>query len=380
MSSRINPCALCGYHNPGEICPHCERAPKEKSLEKPVVGFLGGIWTGVVAVPRGMTFLLKTKGIKRWLFPPLLLTGTSLALTLFWMWSLISAMAGESLPENFELGPPSWEWLGDLSEKWEWVGTVVGSLTTAANWLVNHFYGLIANRFSGFIVYMFFSVLASWYIFSIAYEAFAGPFLDEIQARLEITWFGRDPRSTIERPTDLPANRCFQLSMFALVPACIAIVLGFLTPFAWWIGLLALPVCFGVAVAIEPRFGTWLAWLARIEGGAILVSLKASFVTFLILFFTWPLYFFFPPFGYILFAVICGFATSVSLLDIPCERRGWSLRQRLRFLRRNLFALTAFGIVSGLLLAVPIIGVLVMVPSASIGGLWLLCRLDKSEL
>ena len=342
-------------------------------------GVIGGIWTGCMAVPKGMVFLIKTRGIKRWLLPPLLLTTTSLILTLMWGYQLLAAVAGEALPENFEFGPPSWEWVTDMSEQWEWFGAVVAWLTGAANWIANHFYGLVANRVSGFFVYGFFSVLASWYIFSIAYEAFAGPFLDEIQARLEITWFGRDPRSTIERPTDLPADRCFRLSMFALALACVSVIIISATALPWWLGLLTVPACFGIAIAVEPRYGTWLGWLARVEGGAVLVSLKASFITLLILFFTWPLYFF-PPIGYIMFAIICGFATSVSLLDIPCERRGWSIRQRLRFVRRNLPALIAFGIVSGLLLAVPVLGVLIMVPSASIGGLWLLCRLDKTDL
>ena len=47
---------------------------------------------------------------------------------------------------------------------------------------------------------------------------------------------------------------------------------------------------------------------------------------------------------------------------------------------RNLPALVSFGTVSGFLLAVPLIGPVLMVPAASIGGLWLVCRLDKSHL
>ena len=53
---------------------------------------------------------------------------------------------------------------------------------------------------------------------------------------------------------------------------------------------------------------------------------------------------------------------------------------RLRFILGNLPALVAFGVVAGFLLAVPILGPVLMVPSASIGGLWLLCRLDKAPL
>jgi len=77
---------------------------------------------------------------------------------------------------------------------------------------------------------------------------------------------------------------------------------------------------------------------------------------------------------------VAGFATAIGLLDIPFERRGIRVRQRLRFVFRNLPAMLAFGIVAGLLLAVPVAGPILMVPSASIGGLWLLCRLDKEAL
>ena len=55
-------------------------------------------------------------------------------------------------------------------------------------------------------------VSSIWFLigwtFSIIYEALAGPFLDEMQGRLEERWFGHDPRATIERPTRLPAKLC----------------------------------------------------------------------------------------------------------------------------------------------------------------------------
>jgi len=39
-----------------------------------------------------------------------------------------------------------------------------------------------------------------------------------------------------------------------------------------------------------------------------------------------------------------------------------------------------FGAVASLVFVIPLVGPLVMVPAASAGGLWLLCRLDKQEL
>jgi hypothetical protein len=39
-----------------------------------------------------------------------------------------------------------------------------------------------------------------------------------------------------------------------------------------------------------------------------------------------------------------------------------------------------FGVVASLVFLVPVMGPVVMVPAASIGGLWLLVRLDKDGL
>jgi uncharacterized protein involved in cysteine biosynthesis len=333
----------------------------------------------VVAVPKGLALLFTTRGVKRWLLPPLLLTATALILALVQCWRWLDAAIGEALPEEVVVGAPDWEWLEGLIERWEWVGSVVAALASASEWLLNTAYGLAANRVSGLILYLFLGALVTWYVFSIAYEAFAGPFLDEIQGRLETKWFGKDPRSSLERPTDVPAESCFRISVAAIAVGCVALLLGFLTPLPVWAAIAFLPVPFAAGVLFDRRYGTWLLWIAKVEGRAVVVSLKASVVAGLVLFVSWPLYFV-PWVGYFLFATVCGFATAVTLLDIPCERRGWNLRQRLRLLRRYLLPFTAFGVVAGLLLAVPVLGPLLMVPSASLGGLWLLCRLDKRVL
>ena len=54
--------------------------------------------------------------------------------------------------------------------------------------------------------------------------------------------------------------------------------------------------------------------------------------------------------------------------------------QRVELLIAHLPAVIAFGAVAGLVFVVPLIGPLVGVPAASIGGLWLVCRLDKNTL
>jgi len=41
---------------------------------------------------------------------------------------------------------------------------------------------------------------------------------------------------------------------------------------------------------------------------------------------------------------------------------------------------TIFGATAGLVFAIPLLGPIVAVPAASIGGMWLVIRLDKSFL
>ena len=81
-----------------------------------------------------------------------------------------------------------------------------------------------------------------------------------------------------------------------------------------------------------------------------------------------------------LFGFLAGFPTAITLLDIPFSRRQWSTSQRIAFVRKNFLPVTAFGSICGLLFVIPVLGPLVMVPSASVGGLWLICRFDKSAL
>ena len=87
-----------------------------------------------------------------------------------------------------------------------------------------------------------------------------------------------------------------------------------------------------------------------------------------------------PVLGHYLYGAAAGFATSLALLDIPFGRRGLGTAARVAFLRRHAVATTVYGTASGLLFGIPFIGPLIVVPSASVGGLWLFCRLDKEHL
>ena len=359
---RAIPCRLCGYHAPGPACPHCEHRSTDRSLPDEPVGTLRGVLDGLRAIPNGFLLLASTRGVKRFLIPPVLLTGIAFLALFWWSWGLVGELSGA-----IENGVDS---LG-LEEGW---------LKTVVAWLLSKKAITIVLKMGGFLLWIALSSVVALYTFSIVYEALAGPFLDEIQGRIEERWFGRNPRNAIQRPTDIPVKRCVLLSTVAGIPAG-----GFLI--AWWIlsgtpawicfGLIPLP--FLVAAAWDREYGIWLWWVARVEGGTLWVSIKASIaVGILLVIFFWLK--FIPVIGLPIFMAIAGFGTAITLLDIPFSRREWSLSKRLQFTVHNLLPVTAYGVVASLLFLIPVFGPLVMVPAASIGGLWLVVRLDKDSL
>ena len=373
----VLPCALCGYDAPGPECPHCKASPLAASLRKPLRGPLLGILEGVLALPQGLMLFLRTRGTKRWMLPPLLLTCMLMVLCFWWVFGQLDSLMERNLPETIEIDS-AWAWLDGLSDGWSWMQSAWVGLVGAVQWTLNAAWGLVISKSLRILTWFLIGSLVMWYCFSIAYEALAGPFLDEIQARLEGRWFGMDPRSRLERPNDIPSSRCASLTglTFGLYLALNFVLWRWLGP---WSLLGSLPFAFVPALAVDARFWGWSRWVAGVELRAILVSLQATFVTLVILICALPLYFV-PFMGYFLFAAVCGFATAIGLLDIPFERRGWSLKQRMRFIGHHLMPFMAFGVCAGLLLAIPLIGPILMVPAASIGGAWLLCRLDKSFL
>jgi uncharacterized protein involved in cysteine biosynthesis len=225
---------------------------------------------------------------------------------------------------------------------WSWVSGVLADmdrgleahlaelpalLRPVVAWLVHTGTLIVSARLLAFLVLALAASLVFLWCFSVVYEACCGPFLDSVQARIEARWFGCDPRERLEE------------------------------------------------AGARPRFGRRL----RRELGTLLTSLKASLLAlFVMLAFLWVK--FVPLLGVPLFAVVAGFATALTLLDIPFSRRRWTLAQRLEFLRAHLPEWISLGIASGLCFVLPILGPLVGVPVASVGGLWLFVRLDKSGL
>ena len=189
------PCPLCGYEAPGPGCPHCGLRATDPSLASPPADAITAVFDGLRAVPTGLYLLLTTRGVKRLLLPPVVLTA-ALFVWLFWlMWSFVIGLVDAAR-------------LGDASA----LDMDSGWMRTAAEWLITKGVVVFAAKSAGWLVILLAGFFLMWWVGSIVYEAIAGPFLDEVQGRLEAKWFGRNPRDEIERPTDLPVARCAMLS------------------------------------------------------------------------------------------------------------------------------------------------------------------------
>ncbi len=368
------PCPLCGYDasvvpsSREEIaaagsCPHCDLRPLDASLGAPRAGTFGGVRAGLAAVPRGLYYLATTRGVKRWLIPPLVLTVGAFGVIFWWFWTLAAPLI-EAVRDKTQLDLPWPE--GWYRRAMEWV---------LRSWLI----GWLA-QFGGVLLFGLVSFLAAMWAFSIVYEAIAGPFLDEVQGRLEERWFGANPRDRIQRPTALPPSQCAVITLVASVVAAAGIVAWWLLPGPEaWLCLLEVPLPFLVASLVHREYGRWLWWVVRLEGGTLWVSVKAAVLAGGVLVLFLPVKFL-PVVGYLAFACVAGFTTALSLLDIPFSRRQWDLRARFSFMVHNLPAVIAFGVVASLLFLIPFVGPILMVPAASVGGLWLVCRVDKDFL
>lgn len=375
MSAR--PCPLCGYDAavipdparrasvaPAGVCPHCALTPRDPSLATRARGHPAGVVAGLAALPRGIYYLSTTPRVKRWLVPPLLLTVFAFVLIFWGLWGLV-----DTLVEHVQKGATSEL---PLPEGW-WRDSLDWLLGTAAM-------KALANL-AGWAIYGVVAYLAASLTFSLVYETISGPFLDEIHGRLEERWFLHNPRDAIHRPTALTPGRCGWLTLYAGVPALVFLALAIALdgPAAWASFLLGVPAPFLVAAWLVPDYGRWLVWVGRVEGGTLWVSVKAMAIAGFVLLAFLPVQLI-PVVGYFVFAAAAGFTTALSLMDIPFSRRQWSVRQRLSFLLNHLPAVTTFGVVSSLLFVIPLVGPILMVPAASAGGLWLICRLDKDCL
>lgn len=363
----MRPCPICGYDRlataAGESgCPSCGLAPREASLASPVPTWRG-VRAGLAAVPRGLHFLMTTRGVKRWIVPPALLTFAAFLLSTWWLWRLV-----EGLIDRLHAGAST----VSLDAPW---------IVRAFEWLLAKTVLIVLAKLTGFALAFAVGAIAMLWTFSLVYEVISGPFLDEIQGKIEKRWFGIDPRNEREAPRDISPEQCLRISLIAGSAAALLVVASLLLegPLAWTLGLGGPLLAFAVAGIARRDYGRWLRWRIGLELRTLAVSLEASALSGVMLLFALPVLFV-PLLGYPLFALAAGFTTAISLLDIPMSRRRWKLSLRIAFLFTHLPAVLAFGTVASLLYMVPIVGPLAMVPAASVGGLWLFCKLDKASL
>jgi uncharacterized protein involved in cysteine biosynthesis len=344
------PCSVCAYLHAEPSCPHCGGASREPGAEGPRVRGPRGALTGALAPLMGARLLARGPRLKRVLVPPMVLV-TALAVWLHAAWiapgleQLFASASGAG--EDAGWWARSLAWLTD-----SWAGELLQGLSWALA-----------------------LIITAWLAFTLLFEVVAGPFLDEVQARLESRWFGADPRASSARPAVLEGPQAARLTLAgAAASSLAALVLAWLAPSPWLALLAPLPV-FGALALRDPSYRAWLTWALGHELGLLWTSAKVALLSLLVLvLLAWlP---FVPVIGAPLWVLISGFLLALGLCDVAFSRRGWSARARVRFVLDQAPAFGAFGLVGGLLVGVPVLGPALAVPCLSVGSLWLITRLD----
>lgn len=373
------PCARCGYLAPGPgPCPTCEApaAPARRPLPaKPARG-PAALVAGALAFPRGVTLLFGSSGIKRLMLPPFLIT------CLLFLAAIGLAQRGLAglLDEALAAGEAGRIDLPSVDTAW-WRSTL--------EWLLNDAFGAELLRGSSWLVFVVLAVLIAWFTFSIVFELVAGPFLDEIHGLLEARWFGDDPRKARHRPTNLPAAICARWSWRLGLIGAGLFALAYIS-LSGWAALLALAAFAGpFLLAAMPgglpgtsngaEYAKWLRWVLVDNSTALGAAAVVALFTLALMVVALPLHFV-PVIGSWAYSGIVGFATALGMLDLALERRDLRVAQRIEFAVHHLLPVVAFGVVTGFVFSIPVLGPMLAVPSASIGGLWLVCRLDKGFL
>ncbi len=310
----------------------------------------------------GARALATTRGTKRWMVPPALITCACFAALFAWLWSWLAR--GLDAARSAAVADADATWFARVLDR-----------------LVAHSALFALAEFTGALLAAVVGLFAMLWTFSLVYEFVSGPFLDEVHGRLEMRWFGRDLRAERERPGGIDARTAMRLTLLAggasLVWITLALAVG--GKLGVVVGILGPCASFIVARHVEPAYGCALAWRIGVELRTLATSLQAALISGVLLVCALPLLLV-PLVGYPLFVLAAGFTTAIGLLDIPMSRRRWGLRLRLAFLLLHFPAVLAYGAVASLVFVVPIIGALALVPAASAGALWLVCKLDKQAL
>jgi uncharacterized protein involved in cysteine biosynthesis len=311
----------------------------------------------------GAWILLKTPRVKRWLVPPVILTFVA-------FFVLLGAALGGAHALVDHLRADGTGAL-DASAGWfaRWMHAAAGS-----GWVMT------IVEASALVLTLVVLVFVAIWTFSVVFEAIGGPFFDTIQGRIEVRWFGKDPRETLQPRSDIATSRAVWITVAcALLVGALAVAFFVWSSWLAWLLVLLLPLPFLLASRLDAHYGTWLAHNVGTEARSLLVSVQASIVSLVIMaLLVWT--YFIPFVGDPTFAAIAGVAASITLIDIPCSRRRWSLGQRMRFVFGNFVPVLLMGVATSFVFVVPILGPIVGIPCASIGGQWLLRRLDKSRM
>jgi uncharacterized protein involved in cysteine biosynthesis len=315
----------------------------------------------LLAIPKGLYFLATTHGVKRWIVPPALITFAAFIGLTWWLWKVVEGWT-ESLSGGLASLPDD--------AAWWW---------RALEWVLERSAFLVLAKLGGLTLVLAVGFFAMLWTFSLVYEVISGPFLDEIHGRIEKRWYGIDPRNEREAPRGIAPGEIGALSALAGAASLAFVAAGIWAggELGWKLALGGPVVALVVTCVLRRDYARWLAWRAGVELRTLAVSLQATAISAMMLVFALPLLFV-PVVGYPLFGLAAGFTTAISLLDIPMSRRRWPLSTRVSFLFQQMPAILVFGVVASVLYMVPVVGPLVMVPAASVGGLWLFCRLDKS--
>lgn len=365
-------CTVCGWRGSGVEAPLPPSSPLPNKPARGVAALVAGIW----AFPRGFLLFATGRGVKRLLLPPFAIT------VLFFCGLIYSAERGlsELLDSSLATGEEGRMALNSLDPGW-W--------RTSLEWFLNDGFGIELLRGGSWLVFIALAVLFAWFTFSLAFELIAGPFLDEIHGILEERWFGLDPRKLRSRPTDLAASTCARNSWLLGISGAALCAVAFwqLTGLAtlWAFGAFLLPFALAAIPGGLPglpggrEYAKWLRWVLGDNTRALAASATVALLTLLLLIVAFPLNFV-PVVGSLLYGGVVGMGTAIGMLDLPLERRDLTVSQRLSFATGHLGPVCLFGAVTGAVFSVPIIGPMVAIPAASLGALWLVCRLDKGFL
>lgn len=359
------PCACCGYPLPPiyeaagpPSCARCGHSPGTvATVQGKPIRPSSPIAVGALALPAGFGLLLRTPGWVLLLALPALGTFALLAVACSALWNWAAGRWGAWRESPPDIGDGAWadplERLLAAALDSSWTGGIAGILGAAL------------------------LLIFGWFAFALCFEALLGPFLDELHTRVERRRYGREEVERLGRPQALSTREVTRRSSLAGLVAMALVVAGW----AWSSPFLALtlaPLPFVLAAALSADYGRWFLWVLAVEGRALGVGLAIAAGALSLVVLLLPVTVI-PVVGLLLYALGVGFGTSLSLLDLPCARRGWSVGLRWRFARRHALPLSIFGALCGAVFAIPVLGVLLGVPSASLGAFWLIEQLEKPD-